>query len=237
MKSLPELQATPLPQLKAIAKDLQITYPKNVTAPKLASILFEAQQPDKEQLDQDEANKEKAVEQDLANAEKQPSAEAQVDAMLTKIADFFGGNLEEDESSDGSDDGFVFAVIDPATGDVIVKGTFAELSDKMDELEKIRAQEAFASAKAMREAKQAPIDPSALSAEEIPTKTDTMPTPPDGHVKAIEDELSALRKLGLRATVNQDDVELTFRGRTVSTTVHQPVHRIIRTAEQLLARQ
>ncbi len=235
MKTLEELRATPLVQLKAIGRDLQIPFAANISHEKLAKLLFETQQPDPDMIALDEENKAKALEAEQAKAEeKKETAAVQVDAKLSELAEFFAGNIEEGEEDDNGT--FNFAIVDPATGDVIVEGTYAELVSKMEEVAKIRAEEAFQSAKNFKEA-QVPVDPAALSIpDDLPTGAN-MPQAPSEHIQDIERELGLLRKLGLRFAVSNDAVDMSFGGRNLTTTVHQPLHRIVGVAEQLISKR
>lgn len=231
MKTLPELQSTPLPQLKAIATALAITFHPNIGQAKLANIVFNAQQPDQDQLKQDEVNSEDAKAEDEEAAKKRQSGEEEVDAMLTELETFFEGTIEETAEDDSN--GTVFAINDMA-GEVIVQGTYVELVTKKEEIERIKAAEAFESAKNLKAAQQPIIDPSELS---IPERGTPAPAAPEGWHKQVEEQLNPFKKLGLKFHTDNDTVYLHFANRELTTTIHQPLHRIVRTAEALVTRQ
>lgn len=227
MKSFQDLEAMQVPQLKAIARDLGIAHANNIKKADLVNLVFHAQQPDPDELEQDQKNREEGAKVEQNIAENQPTAAEKVDQMLEKISTFFGGNLVETEEED---DGVVFEVVDP-TGDVIVSGTYSQLVEKMEEAEKIRIQ---------MQLEQNPKDIKPLDANELsvpePERGVAPPAVPQEQIEVIENELAPLRKLGLKATLTSDSVELVYRGRTVTTTIHQPVHRIVKVAEAHIAR-
>lgn len=227
MKSLPELEQVHYDELKHIGVQLGLDFPGNIKKTDLAKLIFNAQQPNSEEVREEEQRAEEAKRKEaLDAAEKEETADKQLEGILTGIVETLGG-ADYEETGETEDGEAIFAIVD-VSGAPLVVGTFAELQTAKENIVAART-------KAQYESRFKNIEPS-----ERPGQPDQGNTPepasPDQLAK-IESELKVMGKLGLKSTIGNHTVLLEYRGRLIETTVHQPVHRIVRLAEGMLTRK
>ena len=212
-KSFEELESMEVGQLKGILNGLGVDIPdldyrKGENKTKLVQLVYDVQQPEEETPEGEDAEEE-------AEAEDNPEADIDVEALLDEVADFFGGTIDIVGETD--DEVTVFAV-KSESGNTIEEGTFQALRDKMLTIQRQEAENAAAQ----------------LSPEQPEENAEPAPVASEEVISEVEERLKPLKSLGLKAEIGQDVVKLRFGGKAVTTTVHQPVHRIVKTAETLI---
>lgn len=214
-KTFEELEAMEVGQLKGILKSLDVNVPdldyrKSENKTKLVQLVYDVQQ-----VPADEPGQDEKAAADEATAERSEAAEVDIDAILDEIAVFFGGTIEP--VGETPDEVTIFAILSE-DGNTIEEGTFAQLKDKMEAVQRQEQENAAATVEAGSE-------------ERAPAP---VPVLDDAAVSEIDKRLLPLKKIGLKVEIGQDVVKLRFGSKAVTTTVHQPVHRIVKTAETLV---
>lgn len=219
MKSFEELEIMTVPQLKGIAESLAVNVPANISKAKLVQLVYDVQQP---APDEDKTDPAPDPVKELTIAEE-------FEAKKQEIADFFEGEIVDTEDEIEGEQ--VFAVFDPLADAEIVRGTFAELYAEVKGAES----EAANGTAGIDQSK-----PGDTGFQEIelsdPAAVQNHTTPKiqsDSDVAEIEEALKVLQALGLRYKIEGSVIQFTKGPKVVSTTLNQPKHRVIRTAEQL----
>jgi hypothetical protein len=211
-KSFEELEAMEVGQLKGILKSLDVAVPvldyrKSENKTKLVQLAYDVQQ-----ADPVEPVGEEKADTSEADAQRAEDSEIDIDAMLDQVADFFGGTIEA--VGETEDEVTIFAVVSE-DGNEIERGTFLKLKEKV---EAVRRQEAE----------------NAAAMPDLPRTPEEQAAPSEESLSEIDQRLLPLKRIGLKVEVGQDVVKLRFGSKAVTTTVHQPVHRIVKTAETLV---
>lgn len=210
MKTLEELRLLSPTQLKGIAQSLGVEPPKldyrtAENREKLVMLVYDVQQPQTPTDAQDL----KTVKLD---DNPPPPASVDIEKRLELIADTFGARLEDiDIDENGA---VIYSVIDLVEDEEVRRGTYAELWALVQE--KLGA----------------PTE----TLGEVPLSEPETEAPPvaiEGVAAEVEKHLNALRRTGLTFEVNGGLVKMCYRSETVTTTLNQPLHRIIRVAEHL----
>lgn len=209
MKTLEELEQMTVDQLKGIATGLGADPKANIRKPELVQMVYDIQQPDAPDAE-DNTPAEPEVSKEVTTGDD-------VEAKLEEIATFFGGELIEDGEADNG--ATIFSVVNE-DADEITRGTFLELYDA------IHAGDADLTV-------DEPADPNdhTPAVEEIDT---TIPDVENEEaLTEIERALNALRSYGLKYSIDGSTVRLQAGSKVQTTTLNQPAHRVVATAEQL----
>lgn len=219
MKSFEELEMLTIPQLTAIATDLGVDVPKKTNKAAIVQLVYDVQQPAPDESDEDVDS--------APEANKDVDTEAAFERDLQTIVDHFNGTvaIEVDETTDGA---AIFAVMDELTDEELARGTFLELL----------VQVAPKPNEPVDLDKEAGVGQNDLvedpDFEEI--NTETPPLADDDNLTIIEKGLKPLRHYGLTYSIEGSVIKLRAGSKNVTTTLNQPTHRVIRTAEQLCNR-
>jgi len=218
MQTMEELGLLTKAQLTGIAQNLDVAVPKKAKHAQLVQLVFDVQQPD------GEADKEPKVGDDVniddnapgTDAKRASFSEEDADKMLSDLGTALGGELEPE----GADANGVatYSVLD-VVGEVIARGTFLELREL---------------------AKAKTPDPEADTLGEVdlgeevapePTKVQVATETVNGHNVEVAKALNPLARLGLQHQIVGETIKLSLGSKTITTTLNQPKHVIIRTAE------
>lgn len=211
MKSLEDFESMTVPQIKGILTGLGVDVPKDAKKPDLVRLAFDVQQPvEPEQPPEDP--------KPLDEQSKEINTQAKIDEKLEEIADFYEGEIAPDGENEQGET--IFVVTDLA-GDEVARGTFLELQTHVEN--ELKSQQDDGAAEGFVET------PLAESFDDV----EAPPVQNEDNLAMIEDGLKPLATFGLRYTIDGSVIKLTRGGKTVSTTVNQPAHRVVRTAETL----
>lgn len=208
MKTLEELRLLSPAQLKGIAQSLgveppKLDYRKHENREKLVMLVYDVQQP--------EASVSEEAEKTVKFDDTPPPEHLSIDEKIAILEETWGARLREvGENDDGVT---IFSVVD-AADDEFYKGTFLELWDIYLNTQSNNALQDIPLS-------EEPEDPAAVP--EVST----------GDPGAVEKALTPLRRTGLNFEVIGGAVKLQYGSKTVTTTINQPLHRVVRVAEQL----
>ena len=219
-KSFEDLETMTIDQLNAIATDLGITPKAKIKKAELVQLVYDAQQPEPSE---DDDNDEVQEELSLEEQSKPIDTAEQIEARKLAVAEALGGTAIEEAKT--TDDGVViFAVIDELTDEEVARGTLLELEDQ--------AQGAPIGEDAPNlDAPEDANEPEPPMGEERVLETPELAD--DGNFALIEEGLKPLASVGLKYTVDGSVIKLRSGSKVVTTTLNQPAHRVVRTAEQL----
>lgn len=215
MQTLEELEEMDTGQLKGILESLDVAVPdldfrKAENKAQLAQLVYDVQQPEHVE-DEDDGDKEPE-----APKEQPKKTDTDIDGMIQEIAEFFGDEDADIEPIGETQDGVTIFTVYSADGNELESGTFLELQEKM------------------RLVKNQVGD---LEVQQPEEEKDEMPeAPKEEFTSEIDERLAPLKRIGLKYEVQEHCVKLQFGAKIATTTVHQPVHRIVRAAEQLVGR-
>lgn len=208
MKTLDELRLMPPAQLKGIAQSLgveppKLDYRKAENKEKLVMLVYDVQQP--------EARADEKQDNTVKIDDIEPAASLSIDEKIALMEEAWGAKLEPvDETEEGAT---IFAVVDLVEDEEITRGTFLSLWDEYAQNPEAATQDVPLS--------EEPEDPAAVP--EVTT----------GNPAEIEKSLNPLRRAGLKFEINGGAVKLEYGSKVMTTTVNQPLHRIVRVAETL----
>jgi len=207
MKTFEELEIMTVPQLKGIAQSLGADVPSNIKKPALVQLVYDIQQP---------APPEENQNNDAPEDESKPvTTDAEIAERRQVILEHFDAE-ELEEDGDNGDGATVFKVMD-LVGDEVARGTLVELY-------------ALATASAEPEPEsdagftETPLD-------DVDTSTPAINN--EDAVGEVQKALNALAPYGLRYAIDGSTIKLSAGSRSVTTTLNQPAHRVVKTAEQL----
>lgn len=215
MKTLEDFETMTVPQLVGILNSLDIAIPKKARKEELVQLVYDTQQPSPDNVE-NETEKELETNKDVATQD-------QFERDLQRIVDHFNGTaaVEVDEI----DDVIIFAIMDELTDEELARGTFLEL----------QAQVAPNSNEPVDLDKEAGVGKNEI-VEEPDLEEVVLETPPianDENLAIIENGLKPLRQYGLKYSIDGSVIKLKAGAKFVTTTLNQPTHRVIRTAQQL----
>lgn len=210
MKTLEDLEQMTIAQLEGIAVGLGANVPSKVKKADLVQLVYDIQQPTEDEQTEADDTPAEEPKRDVKTVEE-------VDTKKAAIEKHFGGELIEDGEQDGI---VMFAVIDE-DAETLAQGTFLALHKQ-----------------AIGE--EEPADAGTLG--DVPLDTEPQPEEPDAlpveliateGLDEIKKALNVLRAYGLKYEIDGGIVRLTKESRTITTTLNQPAHRVVRTAETL----
>lgn len=217
MKTFEDLEGMTVAQLTAIATDLGLSPNAKIKKPELVQLVYDAQQPEPTE----------PVEAEAPVGEKRPvTTGEEFEGKLKEIAEHFGGTdvIEAGENEDGVS---IFTVVDELTDEEKATGTFLELYEQ--------AKNAPAPNEPIDLDKEAGTGENEMSAlpdlEEV--ITETPPVADDDNLAEITEGLKPLKNFGLHYKIDNSVIQFRVGSKVVSTTLNQPAHRVVRTAEQL----
>lgn len=215
MKTFEDLEALTIPQLTAIATDLGVKVPQKAKKAEIVQLVYDVQQPDPTE---EEENKDPEPEEN-----KPTNVDKEFEDKLGSIIDHFEGtHANEVDEVDGV---IVYAIVDELTDEELARGTFLELE----------AQVAPKPNEPVDLDKEAGVGENELPGEPDIEETvlDTPDLKDEDDLAAIERELKPLRQYGLKYKIDGSVIRFQLGSKVATTTLNQPTHRVIRTAEQL----
>lgn len=220
MKTIEELNELTITQLKGIATSLGGTPDAKIKKADLVQLVHQIQQPEPNEGD-DTGN------ESLPADESKPiTTDAELATRLAAIAEHFEG--AETNIVAETDDGVpVYAVVDGVTDEELARGTFVELEKEMKNV-------GFSN-KPLDLDKEAGVGENDITAdpmfEEVNTETPVLED--EDNFAEIKKGLNVLLNMGLKYEVQGSVVKLKYGSKAVTTTLNQPAHRVVRTAEGL----
>lgn len=207
MKTLEELEQLTKPVLEGIITELGGTPKKNAKKGELVQLAYDMQQPD-DAPSEDETTEEVSLDDNAPSGNEFSEEEVQI--AHDAIEDFFDGELTATEDTDEKG-ATIYNVVD-VVGDIVATGTFLNLyNDATDGEAALEGAEEV-------EAEPEPVEP---------------PEVTSGDAKEVEKALKPLQTLGLRYEISGGAVSLTFGSKKITTTINQPLRRVVGTAQRL----
>lgn len=213
-KSFEDLEQLTVDQLKGIATDLGLDPKANIKKAELVQLVYDAQQPEPEAEDQDETP---------ADPDKPITTNEEFEARVQAVVDHFGGTdaVEDGENEDGA---IIFKIVDELTDEEKARGTLLELEDQV-----VGAPIGEDAPPLDEDVKpEAPAEP---DLEEVVLETPDLAD--EDNFAKIKEGLKPLGNFGLQYTVDGSVIQFRVGSKRVTTTLNQPAHRVVRTAEQL----
>ena len=212
MKTMEELNLMTVPQLKGIATGLGVETKANVKKDDLVRLVYDVQQPDA--VEAEEGRQAPAEEQSINDLEnKDITDDEKLDEKFEIIEQHFEGVIEKtDEDIDGVP---VFAVFD-ADNEEVVRDTFQNIWDEV-----LKANAPVTEANEPME-----VEDMSMPAEAEPEVT-------TGDKKAVDKALKPLKRVGLSYEINGGCVTLQHGSKKQTTTINQPLSKVVRVAEHM----